>query len=252
MLLVLLLMCSLMVIALAVAAPSIAFSIKRDREQELIHRGVEYGRAIRVYYRRNGGYPTSVEQLQQREGVRYLRHAYKDPITGKDFRLLRFSDVQLSEQARIAVVSQSVEYKPPPGAVEGSGEIPTPTDPTAALQPDANANPADPNAPAKTDANAKPAPAVVDEQPDLSASDTGQITGVGPIIGVASLSHEHTIREFRHKAHYNEWKFYYDAGANVGPVAGPTQDPRLAPPAPPVASVTPDSAPPHAPPTTAD
>jgi type II secretory pathway pseudopilin PulG len=78
-LLVLLLMCSLIVISLAVAAPSIAFSIKRDREQELIHRGVEYGRAIRVYYHRNGGYPTSLDQLQQREGVRYLRHAYTDP-----------------------------------------------------------------------------------------------------------------------------------------------------------------------------
>ena len=40
----------LVTIALAVAAPKIADSIRRDKEEETIHRGKQYARAIQVYY----------------------------------------------------------------------------------------------------------------------------------------------------------------------------------------------------------
>lgn len=72
------------------------FQIRRNREQELIHRGVQYSRAIRQYVRKFGRYPSRLEDLENTNNVRYLRKRYKDPITGKGFRLLRQNDVQMS------------------------------------------------------------------------------------------------------------------------------------------------------------
>ena len=65
---------------------------RRDREEELIHRGVQYSRAIRAYYKKYGAYPTSLQNLDNTNNLRYLRKHYKDPITGKDFRLLHYGD----------------------------------------------------------------------------------------------------------------------------------------------------------------
>lgn len=74
----------LLLIALAVAAPKVAVSIRRDKEIELIHRGEQYKRAIKLYYRKFGSYPTSIDQLLDTNNIRFLRKRYTDPITGKD------------------------------------------------------------------------------------------------------------------------------------------------------------------------
>ncbi len=73
-----------LLISLAIAAPKIATSIQREKEIELIHRGEQYKRAIQLYYKKFGAYPTSVDQLVQTNQIRYLRKRYTDPITGKD------------------------------------------------------------------------------------------------------------------------------------------------------------------------
>jgi hypothetical protein len=76
--------------------PTIAFEIRRDREQEMIHRGVQYSRAIRNYYKKFGRYPTRLEDLDNTNNLRYLRKHYKDPVTGQDFKLLHYGDPGLS------------------------------------------------------------------------------------------------------------------------------------------------------------
>ena len=73
-----------MLITLAIAAPKIAASIQRDKDLETIHRGEQYKRAIQLYYRQFGRYPTSVDQLVQTNQIRFLRKKYTDPETGKD------------------------------------------------------------------------------------------------------------------------------------------------------------------------
>ena len=73
-----------LLISLAVAAPKMAMSIQRDRELETIHRGEQYRRAIQLYYRQFGNYPTSIDQLLNTNNVRFLRKRYTDPLTGKD------------------------------------------------------------------------------------------------------------------------------------------------------------------------
>jgi type II secretory pathway pseudopilin PulG len=91
-LLTLLLIVALMgIFALAVITP-IKFGLQRDRETELIHRGVQYSRAIRNYYKKFGRYPTRLEDLDNTNNLRYLRKHYKDPETGKDFKLLHYGD----------------------------------------------------------------------------------------------------------------------------------------------------------------
>src|SRR5438552_505393 len=72
----------------AAAVPAYQMQAKREVEEELIFRGEEYTRAIQKYQRRFGVYPTSVDQLVSTNGLRFVRRAYKDPITGKDFRLI--------------------------------------------------------------------------------------------------------------------------------------------------------------------
>src|SRR5215469_4409605 len=92
-LLTLLLVMSMLVIAAGVAASSIAFNIRRDREEELIHRGVQYTRAIRAYSKQTGHFPMRMEELDNVNGVHFLRKHYKDPITGQDFKLVYMSEV---------------------------------------------------------------------------------------------------------------------------------------------------------------
>src|SRR5580658_7021877 len=87
-------MVSVLIIAAAVAAPNLAFQIKRDREEELVHRGVQYTRAIRNYAKRTGRYPVRAEDLLGGPDQRFIRKLYKDPMTGKDFKFLHLDDVQ--------------------------------------------------------------------------------------------------------------------------------------------------------------
>lgn len=107
----LLLAVALMVIATAVIVPTIAFEIRRDREEEMIHRGVQYARAIRAYYKKFGRYPTKLEDLENTNNLRFLRKRYKDPITGQDFKLLHFGEVKMSFGGGIAGIGAI-----PPGA----------------------------------------------------------------------------------------------------------------------------------------
>jgi type II secretory pathway pseudopilin PulG len=75
---------ALLALSLAVAAPKIARSIQRDRDLETFHRGMQYRRAIQLYYRKFHAYPPNVEALVNTNDIRFLRKKYTDPITGQD------------------------------------------------------------------------------------------------------------------------------------------------------------------------
>lgn len=77
-------MIALVTLSLAVAASKIASQIQRDRELEAINRGNQYKRALRLYYKKFQNYPTSLDQLEKTNDIRYLRKRYVDPMTGKD------------------------------------------------------------------------------------------------------------------------------------------------------------------------
>src|SRR5712692_11839000 len=95
-LLTLMLFVALLTIGFLAIIQRIDTQIKRDREEELIHRGVQYSRAVRRYFKKFNRYPNRIEDLESANNYRSLRKRYKDPITGKDFKPLRMTDVQMS------------------------------------------------------------------------------------------------------------------------------------------------------------
>lgn len=94
-LLAILLMMAFMVVTLTyVVGPKLVQQIKRDREEEMIHRGTEYARAIKKFYKKNGRYPASLDDLDKGQ-IRFLRKRFKDPLAkdGK-WKLLHYGDIQ--------------------------------------------------------------------------------------------------------------------------------------------------------------
>jgi len=75
---------ALLIIAMAVAMPRIIADIQRDREIETFHRGMQYRRAVQLYFKKFQRYPPNVEALVKTNNIRFLRKKYVDPITGKD------------------------------------------------------------------------------------------------------------------------------------------------------------------------
>ena len=71
-------------IQLAISLPRAAMEAQRIREEKLIYRGEQYKRAIELYYRKHQKYPQELDDLEDTNGVRYLRRRYKDPLTGED------------------------------------------------------------------------------------------------------------------------------------------------------------------------
>ncbi len=95
MLLAVLFMVAMMVIMALAMAPSLVMQVKRDREEEMIHRGTEYARAVKKFYKKFGRYPGKLEELDNTNQIRFLRRRFKDPLT-KDgqWKLLHYGDVQ--------------------------------------------------------------------------------------------------------------------------------------------------------------
>ena len=229
-LLMLMLFVTLLVIAAGALAPTIAFQVRRDREEEMIHRGTQYSRAIQRYVKKTGRYPSRLEELENTNNIRFLRRRYKDPVTGKDFKLLHVGEVQLASSPGIAGASPIGGGAAQAGgaALLGAagtmlGGAATQTAPGTASAPAASAGT---NAAGDSGSDASPAnPA----SPDSSKLDSSQsaggigssqlsstVFGGGPIVGVASISKAQTIREFNHKNHYNQWQFIYDPTMDRG------------------------------------
>jgi type II secretory pathway pseudopilin PulG len=96
MLLAVLFMMAVMIIVALAVAPSFVMQARRDREEEMIHRGTEYARAIKKYYKKFGRYPANLEQLDNTNQIRFLRRRYKDPLTKDgEWKLLHYGDIAL-------------------------------------------------------------------------------------------------------------------------------------------------------------
>ena len=107
-LLTLLLVVALMAIAAYCDRYPDKFEIQRDQEEEMIHRGVQYSRAIRAYYKKFGRYPTKLEDLDNTNNLRYLRKHYKDPLNkNQDFKLLHYGEPGVTLGGGSALVAEA-------------------------------------------------------------------------------------------------------------------------------------------------
>ena len=247
MLIAVMFMLAIFLIALSVAVPKISKQIQRDREVETMRRGKQYVRGIKMYYKKFGAYPNSMDALVQSNNVRFLRKKYIDPTTGKDeWKLIRFGQ---NKTQTLGFFGQPLAGSMPgmpgspigtpgaPGTAGGlgasnsnssvfgsnssnstngtstdpgtnpTGSTPGSTDPTTGTSSDPNA----PNAPGGTTGTG------------TGTGLTGQTFGGGGIIGVSPGSPKQSILVYKKKTHYNEWEFFYDPrveqmmqGGNLG------------------------------------
>src|SRR5260370_561779 len=74
-----------MIFTMSIAA-NILTEGRREKEKEMIWRGKQYTRAVKLYYRRLGHLPTSINDLTKPKigTVRFMRQAYKDPMNKED------------------------------------------------------------------------------------------------------------------------------------------------------------------------
>jgi hypothetical protein len=64
---------------------------QRQREDEMMWRGNQYVRAIKLYYRKAGHYPQNLDDLEKGiANVHFLRRAYKDPMNKNEDGKWRF------------------------------------------------------------------------------------------------------------------------------------------------------------------
>ena len=77
---------ALMLITAMAAAPRILTEAKRQKEREMIWRGNQYVRGVKLYYRKMGRFPTSIDDLTKPKtgSLRFMRQAYKDPMNTGD------------------------------------------------------------------------------------------------------------------------------------------------------------------------
>ena len=220
-----------MIIVAASAAPNVLTQGRREKEAELIWRGQQYQRAIGLYYRKFGKYPTKVEDLtQQTNGVRFLRKAYTDPMN-KDDGSWRFIYVgpngQLIGSLRQTSLLQTALSTPglggaltlggglqpvlPPGAATGMNQAPGTGQTGQQTNTASTANP-------------------LESQPQPL---DGTVLG-GNIIGVGSKIKMPSIRNYLGGDTYQQWEFIWNptgqmalpgqtpVNPNVNPTSAPT------------------------------
>jgi hypothetical protein len=201
--------------------------IRRDREDELIHREMQYRRAIRRFIKQTGRYPMNLEDLDKGQ-VRYLRKRYKDPITGRDFKLLHMLDIpQPGTPTPNLQQGSTVPGADPADATATSGKPGSAASSDAASTTDGQAIQPQPGQSGTPQAGAQPPNAQAPGGQFGSAQSTNgssnQPVVGGLIVGVVSTSTKTTIREFNHKNRYNQWLFFYDPAFDRFPeFYGPT------------------------------
>jgi type II secretory pathway pseudopilin PulG len=93
-------------IGLLMQMPRFAFETQRNKEAMLIERGEQYKRALALYFRKYNRYPAKIEDLESTNNIRFLRHRFIDPMTGK-------SEWRVIHAGPGGVLMDSLVQKPP-------------------------------------------------------------------------------------------------------------------------------------------
>lgn len=194
---VLLIVMGITAVWMAADLPAWKQQATRQKEAELVFRGQQYVRALRLYQSKNGpgSAPTEIDALVT---GKFLRKKFKDPITNDDFEVVYRATAPIVPGQSAPGTQQQT-----PGRPGGPGVQP----PQAAPQPGRGAQPQTPPA-----------------GQGAAGPGNGQTFG-GPITGVRSKSTAASIMLYLGATHYNEWQFLYSGqtqqgGGPVGPNRG--------------------------------
>jgi type II secretory pathway pseudopilin PulG len=85
-LLLVMFLAAMLAISVMAVVPNILTEGRRQREEEMIWRGKQYIRGIKLYNRKLGHFPTSLDDLTKPKtgSIRFMRAAYKDPMNKED------------------------------------------------------------------------------------------------------------------------------------------------------------------------
>ena len=76
---------TLLVLGTIAIAPNVVTDVQRQKEEEMIWRGKQYVRGVRLYYTKLHRFPTALDDLYKpKTGIRFMRQAYKDPMNTAD------------------------------------------------------------------------------------------------------------------------------------------------------------------------
>jgi hypothetical protein len=216
----------LLISAIAVA-PNILTEGKREKEKEMIWRGKQYARGVKLYYRKMGRFPTTLDDLTKPKvgSLRFMRQTYKDPMNkeGGEWRLIY-----------VGAAGQLIgSLKPPQNLQLPQATAPgAPANPTAGSagpppQPGVSGQPGQTgNQPGSQTGTNPPATTGTDSgtgqnnplanAPAGSSSDTSTIIG-GNIIGVGSKINKRSIMVYEKAKNYRLFEFIWDPSKdNVG------------------------------------
>jgi hypothetical protein len=227
-------MVATILIATMATAPNILTQGRREKEEETIWRGQQYERAIGLYYKKFGKYPTKVEDLtRETNGVRFLRQAYTDPMNKEDgsWRFIYVGpNGQLIGSLRQTSLLQTVLTTPGAGGLSalGGGLQPPPSPPSTtagAAQTPGIGQPEQPGQQTNPASTANP----LESQPQPFE---GAVMG-GNIAGVGSKIKKSSYRLYMGGDTYQQWEFIWSPANQlavpgqvpVNPNANPNANP---------------------------
>jgi len=192
---------------------------RRQKEAELAWRGNQYVRAIRLYYRKNGRFPQSIDDLTayHTDQPRFIRQAYKDPMNDADgsWRLIY---VLPNGQLVGSVMHTALQ-----GSLMAGPANPLGNNNSTSGSTGANSSSSGQNAGASGQPQNQQAQNASSGQSASSSTDSsfgsGQVFG-GNLIGVASKIKQPSLRVYLGGKTYYQWEFIWDPTASGGQMGG--------------------------------
>jgi type II secretory pathway pseudopilin PulG len=193
----------LLTLSLSIAAPRVARDIQMDRERETVHRGLQYRRAIQLYYRKFHAYPPNLDALVKTNDIRFLRKKYVDLTTGKaEWKPILFGQAKTPTlgffgQALAGSASSIAGVGPTGGNSSTTGSSSVSTDTSSSTSGSSTSTGSAFGSSSSTGSS-------------TSSSSNGQTFGGAGIIGFEPMGTRQSILIWKKKNHYNEWEFVYD------------------------------------------
>jgi hypothetical protein len=233
-LLVIFLITVLLILAVSVA-PNILNAGRREREKEMIWRGKQYTRGVKLHFRKMGRFPTSLDDLTKPKigSLRFMRQAYKDPMNATDgsWRLIYVGPAgqligSLKPQQQNVLFPQG-GIGTPANALNGtvnpaqSGTVGQSVQ--GGTQLGGSNSSANPTGASGTPAGTNQSDSSSNPQP-IPTEDISPIIG-GNIIGVGSKINQSSIIVYEHAKNYRLFEFIWDPAKDALGIGQPGRQP---------------------------